>query len=704
MANIENTDALVNSVNDEFRMLVEHAPGLVAVVDEDRISFINEAGAILLGATCSGDLLGGSFIRFVHGESRPTLSDLSSRPAGRADGIIKLVRADGLTLRVQMSVFEVAFGGIRQLAFCANDRTEMFQAVSVLRAREERVIKILDTVIDGIITVDGYGMVERFNRSAEQVFGISAGRVIGQSVEPFIISATNQRLLRDRSVPSDPVGSLRYAMEQGDHLAELYRADGTTFVAEMSITELVDQGARRFTVLVRDVTERRRFEERLERMALYDGLTGLPNRSLLLRRLDAMVSERPQTGDGGIVMLIDLDRFKNVNDFFGHSFGDRLITAVAARLDTARGPSEFLARLSGDEFVLVTASATPHDDIARIAARLAATLEEPFVIDGFELFVTASIGAVVFPDHAGDTATLLKNVESATYFAKDHGRNTTQVYSDTVHQRRAGRLDLETELRKALEAQGFTLAYQPRLDVASGTVRGMEALLRWNHPTLGPLSPGKFIPVAEESGLIVPIGDVVLNAAAIATKNWIERGYGPLTVAVNLSTRQFRDAGLVSRIAQVLDRTGLAPEALEIEITESGLMYEVDRVMDVLADLKSLGVSVAVDDFGMGYSSLGYLKNFPIDVLKIDQSFIQGLPDPGDVAISTAIVAMSKSLNLRVVAEGVETQQQHDIVCALGCEEVQGYHFSRPLAPDDFGLFVQNFRLLTAPVPSIIVN
>jgi EAL domain-containing protein (putative c-di-GMP-specific phosphodiesterase class I) len=335
---------------------------------------------------------------------------------------------------------------------------------------------------------------------------------------------------------------------------------------------------------------------------------------------------------------------------------------------------------------------------------MATTLEEPFVIDGFELFVTASIGAVVYPDHGVDTASLLRNVESATYFAKDSGRNTVQIYSDTVNLRRAGRLDLETELRKALEGQGFTLAYQPRLELATGVVRGMEALLRWTHPRLGPLAPGKFIPVAEESGLIVPIGDVVLNAACLATKNWMDRGFGPLTVAVNLSARQFRDASLVSRIAAALERTRLPPHALEIEITESGLMYEVDRVMDALIDLKSLGVSIAVDDFGMGYSSLGYLKNFPIDVLKIDQSFIQGLPDPGDVAISTAIVAMSKSLKLRVVAEGVETQDQMDFVRDLGCDEVQGFHFSKPLPPDEFALFVQNHRLIEAPFPRGPIN
>jgi diguanylate cyclase (GGDEF)-like protein/PAS domain S-box-containing protein len=682
---------------DEFRVLLDSSQGFVAVVEDGRIVFANRAALGLLGVEQASSVIGAEFIRYVHPD------DLAALTVGSQSGSftvtpIRIVRADGIVLQVELTVSEVIFRGRVALAYLALDRTQELQAISALSAREGRILKILDVMIDGVITVDDDGHIESFNKAAEDIFGFRAGSVIGQSVEPLLRPAPRMILHDTPHASLPPAAGLTAILETlakgefGGLVTELKRRDGTNFVAELSMSELKHLDRQIYCVIVRDVTERKRFEQTLERLALEDTLTGLPNRLHLVRMLDDLTRGEP--AQTGAVLLFDLDRFKNINDFFGHSFGDTLLQSVAERFSPVVAPGEFLSRLPGDEFVLISPGAGSAADIDAIVRRFSDTLKRPFLIDDFELFMTISTGAILYPDQGSDSETILKRVESAAYFAKDSGRNHCQIYSAKISEGRAERLDLESELRKALRTEAFFLAYQPRVDLRSGAVHGMEALIRWSHPRLGQMSPGSFINIAEETGLIVPIGDLVMEAACQTTNHWIERGLGPLIVSVNLSTRQFRDAGLVGRIEGVLDRTGLPPSCLEIEITESGLMFDIDRVFEVLADLKNLGVSVAVDDFGTGYSSLSYLKRFPIDVLKIDQSFVRGLPDePDDVAISTAIVAMAKSLKLRVVAEGVETQAQLDFVAGLGCEEVQGYLFSQPLSAENFEAYVLESRV-----------
>jgi diguanylate cyclase (GGDEF)-like protein/PAS domain S-box-containing protein len=687
---------------DEFRVLLDSSQGFVAVVEGGRFVFANRAALSLLGVEQAASVIGTDFMRYVHPDDFAAI-DVGSHAASGNFTVtpIRIVRADGIVLQVELTISEVIFRGRVAHAYLALDRTQELQAISALSAREGRILKILDAMIDGVITVDDDGYIESFNKAAEDIFGFRAGSVIGQSVEPLLRPAPRMILHDTPHASLPPAAGLTAILETlakgefGGLVTELKRRDGTNFVAELSMSELKHLDRQIYCVIVRDVTERKRFEQTLERLALEDTLTGLPNRLHLVRMLDDLTrAETPQTG---AVILFDLDRFKNINDFFGHSFGDTLIQSVAERFSPVVAPGEFLSRLPGDEFVLVSPGAGSAADVDAIVKRFSETLKRPFLIDDFELFMTISAGAILYPDQGSDSETILKRVESAAYFAKDSGRNHCQIYSAKISEGRAERLDLESELRKALRTEAFFLAYQPRVDLRTGAVHGMEALIRWSHPRLGRMSPGSFINVAEETGLIVPIGDLVLEAACQTTNHWIERGLGPLIVSVNLSTRQFRDAGLVGRIESVLDRTGLPASCLEIEITESGLMFEIDRVLEVLADLKDLGVSIAVDDFGTGYSSLSYLKRFPIDVLKIDQSFVRGLPDePDDVAISTAIVAMAKSLKLRVVAEGVETQAQLDFVSGLGCEEVQGYLFSQPLSVDEFDAYVLESRVPNA--------
>jgi len=682
---------LTRSGND-FRALLDHTPGFLAVVREDRILFANRAAADLLGVDSAGELLRVAFSSIIHADYRDVIAEDTGLLVAEAMAVpVKMIRLDGRSVDCDLAAVPVNFNGQTAIAFAARDRTPETLAIQALRAREERLTRIVDAVTDAVITVGLDGRVESLNKAAERVFAVGADQLIGQPIHPMLCPAHNH-CSADRLTEDMLSAQARGVIGMG-RVVELCRADGSPFPAEMSVSPLHHQGRQLVIVMVRDMTERRRTEQRLETLALVDAVSGLPNRTSLLHRLEGMMADVNHQGAALVVMAVDLDHFKYVNDFYGHSLGDRLLRQIAERLGHDLPADHLLARLGGDEFALACPTRSPEAAIQALRQRVSRALAPAFQIDDYELFVSASMGVIVYPDHAHDVATVLRNVESATYFAKESGRNTCEIYSEKVSDRRAGRVAMETELRKALDRGDLSLEYQPRISLATGAVIGMEALLRWEHSDMGPISPATFIPIAEDTGLIVPMGDWVLETACIQARRWQDDGLGPLSLAVNLAARQFRDAGLVSRVAAVLERTQLPATTLELEITESGLMFDVERVIEVLRDLKQLGVSVAVDDFGTGYSSLSYLKRFPIDVLKIDQSFVRGIPqEAGDVAISTAIVAMAKSLRLRTVAEGVENSRQQEFLAALGCDEVQGYLFSRPLKPAAFARFVADRR------------
>ena len=393
-------------------------------------------------------------------------------------------------------------------------------------------------------------------------------------------------------------------------------------------------------------------------------------------------------------VLFDLDHFKRINETLGHSVGDRLLVAVAERLrqcvrdydavSRAEAVSSksgtTLARLGGDEFILAMADIERVEDAAKAAQRLIQAMQAPFQMDEHEIVVTASIGISLYPDDGEDAETLLKNADSALYHAKDAGRNNYQFYNQSMNAKAFARLSLEGSLRRALEKQEFLLHYQPQVDARSGAIVGAEALIRWRHPDLGLVSPLDFIPLAEESGLIVPMGEWVLRTACAELKAWQDAGHGMLRMAVNLSGRQFRQQDLVASVQRAMDAAGIDPQTLELEITESVLMQDAAETTRLLDNLKALGVKLSVDDFGTGYSSLSYLKRFPIDALKIDRSFIRDIAsDPDDAAITTAILAMAGGLGLEVVAEGVETMEQLGFLRGRNCQMIQGYLFSKPL-------------------------
>jgi diguanylate cyclase (GGDEF)-like protein len=431
----------------------------------------------------------------------------------------------------------------------------------------------------------------------------------------------------------------------------------------------------------RDVTETRRLTSQLAYQANHDALTRLPNRTLLQDRLGHALVRAQRSHQQLAVLFIDLDHFKRINDSLGHAAGDSLLRVVAERLQTCVREEDTVARLGGDEFVILLED-LPHGELAtRVACQVLQALSPPFRVAGHEFFITSSIGISVFPKDGEDVQTLLKQADTAMYRAKEQGRNTFQFYTAALNVAILARLSLEHDLRYALARAQLRVHYQPQVDLERNQVMGVEALLRWQHPQRGLVLPSEFIPLAEDTGLILPIGEWALRTACAQGKAWQDQGLGPLRVAVNLSARQFLQAELLGLIAETLRESGLPPACLELEITESLLMRDIDGAISTLGALKAMGVQLAIDDFGTGYSSLSYLKRFPLDRLKIDRSFVRDITTGADdAAIALAVIAMAHSMRLQVIAEGVETATQLAVLQSGGCQQMQGFYFGYPLA------------------------
>ena len=435
----------------------------------------------------------------------------------------------------------------------------------------------------------------------------------------------------------------------------------------------------------RDITAKKRSDERIQYLATHDGLTGLPNREMFSTVLNMALTSARRYERKFAVIFIDLDRFKLINDTLGHDAGDLLLKEVAGRLSRSLRASDLVARLGGDEFVVLVQEIKDDKQAARVARKILSAVIKPIKLVGQECRVTASVGISMFPRDAQDEQTLMKNADIAMYLAKEEGKNNYQFFTTSIKAQTLERLTLETALRRALERREMSLHYQAKLDLKSGQINGAEALLRWNHPELGSVSPAQFIPLAEETGLIVPIGRWVLKTACAQNMAWQRMGLSPVCMAVNLSPRQFNDEHLLRDIGIVLAETGMNPELLELEITEGMVMQDSQRTARVLSEIKKLGIKLAIDDFGTGYSSLAQIKRFPIDTIKVDRSFIRNLPqDAEDKAITQAIIAMGKTLSLTVVAEGVETGEQEAFLREHSCDETQGYYFSKPVGSDAF--------------------
>jgi len=490
--------------------------------------------------------------------------------------------------------------------------------------------------------------------------------------------------VRVHSESQDEIGQLATAFN--DMAEDL---DRSRLAAEKHATDLAHANL----LLQQEVEKHKAAAQQIEYLAYHDPLTGLPNRTRFGHALGEALRDAHRDGRSLAVFFVDLDRFKQINDTLGHDTGDLLLKEVSARLRNALQSSDVVARLGGDEFLVLVTDLKNPAQAETIARKMLAAIARPFVAGGQELRVTASVGISVYPQDGEDEQTLMKYADVAMYQAKESGRATFAFYAKSSNANTFERLALESSLRRALERGELLLHYQPKRDLTTGAISGMEALVRWKHPDLGMISPAQFIPIAEETGFIVPIGKWVLRTACLQTMQWQAAGLKGMTIAVNLSPRQFADEHLLDDVAAILKETGLDAEWLELEITESMLMQNRDVALKTLSALKRMGIRIAVDDFGTGYSSLSTLKQFPVDTLKIDRSFIRDLEtDADDRGLTEAIINMAKTLRLHLVAEGVETQGQSDFLQKRGCDELQGFLFSPPLAPQQFETFVSAFR------------
>lgn len=435
----------------------------------------------------------------------------------------------------------------------------------------------------------------------------------------------------------------------------------------------------------REITDQKLAEERIHHLATHDALTGLPNRTMFSHLLSTAIPAAQRSKSNIAVLFIDLDRFKFINDTLGHDAGDKLLKEVATRFKKALRASDVVARLGGDEFVVLVPEVRDEAHAAKVARKVLDASIKPFILGGRECRVTASVGISMFPRDGNDEHWLMKNADIAMYYAKSEGKNNYQFYSADIRSQSIERLVMENNLRYALERNELTLHYQAKRDLGTGVITGVEALLRWDNDELGSVSPGQFVPVAEETGMIIEIGKWVLRTACEQNMAWQSMGLPPIRMAVNLSVRQFADENLLKDIVAILEETGMDPHLLELEITEGMVIQHPDHALKLLSAIKQLGVRLAIDDFGTGYSSLGQLKNYPIDTLKVDRSFIRDIANnPGDKAITEAIIAMGKTLSLTVVAEGVETVEQENFLREHACDEMQGFYFSKPVPADDF--------------------
>ncbi|HSA80238.1 MAG TPA: EAL domain-containing protein [Geminicoccaceae bacterium] len=571
-----------------------------------------------------------------------------------------------------------------------SDVTESKRRQQALEQSEQRLQAMMDAVIDGIVTVAGDGRVESANPAAERIFGCAPGALVGLDIGELVADSA----LRDLERASTRSAIDLAALPRHRLLEMVGRRRGAdSFAIELSVTELDLHGRRTFILTVRDITARKAAEELVRHHATHDALTNLPNRALFEDRLAGALKHSARHGDTVAVMFLDLDRFKIINDTLGHSIGDALLIALGRRLRASVRDEDTVARMGGDEFIFVLGGLKSAEDAVKPAQKILEAIRPPFHIHGHELHVTASIGIGLYPGDGLGSDQLLKCADMALYRAKERGRNRLQLYNPTLNVRVVGQMVLEKHLRHALERDQFQLVYQPQVALDSGQVVGVEALIRWRHPELGLISPEDFVPLAEDNGLIEPLGLWVLRTACTQYRAWREEHLSGLRLAVNMSARQFQRSGLEARIREVLAETGMEARWLELELTESVLMQEGDSTAGLLESLSACGISLALDDFGTGYSSLSYLKRFPIKRVKIDRSFVRDInTNEGDAALARAVIAMAHGLGVDVVAEGIESLEQLAKLRRYGCDEGQGYFLGRPVVPSEVPQLVRRHR------------
>ncbi len=653
------------------------------------MEFVSE-GCHRLTGYHAGELLLNSRVSYesiMHPDDRGAVRQRIERAIAegtRFDVEYRIVRADGGIAWVWERGAGVASpdGQPSCIEGFITDITERRTVAEALHEAERRYRSIFEHATEGIFQTTCDGRYLHANPALARIYGYDT---------PEQLVATLRSIQQDLYV--DPARRQQFValmQAQGKVVgfeSQVYRRDGSVIWISENARAVhgPDGGLQFYEGTVSDITERKQYETALRYQATHDVLTGLPNRTLLLERLGEALRQAERDGRMVALAFIDLDQFKLINDTLGHLAGDALLTEVAARLRRSVREADTIARLGGDEFVLVCTQMHNEDEITRSMQRVLQAVSQPWSAGGRNFSLGCSIGISLYPRDGRSAETLLKHADAAMYKAKEAGRNNFQFFMPELNRRAVERLELESSLRGALERDEFLLHYQPRVTLETGDVVGVEALVRWRVPGRGLVSPARFIPVAEETGLILPIGEWVLRTACAQAVSWQQLGWRPVKVSVNISPRQFREEGLADLVARVLAETRLEARWLELELTESLVMHEPERFASMLHDLKGLGVEIAVDDFGTGYSSLNHLKRFPVDWLKIDQSFVRDLTtDRDDASIVQAIISLGHELGLGVVAEGVETRQQLDFLRDHGCDQVQGYYLGMPVPAEEF--------------------
>jgi diguanylate cyclase (GGDEF)-like protein/PAS domain S-box-containing protein len=604
----------------------------------------------------------------------------------------RIVHADGTTRWVWERGTGVIDDHGKPIALegLVQDITKRKSAEHALREAERRYHGLFDNAIEGIFRTTVEGHYLDANPALAHIYGFASPEELMRSLRDI-----GTQLYVDKQRRDEFMHIMKARGSVTGFESQVYRKNGDIiWISENARAIFAEDGSPvGYEGTAEDITERRLYQVRIEHQANYDTLTGLANRSLLQDRLQQALLTAASSGRRIAVAFVDLDRFKFINDSLGHHVGDELLKAVAARLKACVRDCDTVARLGGDEFVLLINGHTGPEYVRQLMDKMLASVAQPWIIEQGEFLVSCSIGVALHPDDGDEALTLLKHADSAMYRAKDSGRNNFQFFTRELNALMTEQLELETHLRRALERNQFVLRYQPRVNLLTGQIVGAEALLRWRIPQRGTIPPLRFITLAEETGLIVPIGKWVLQTACAQNKAWQDAGYPPIVVSVNVSARQFRHESLVQTVAEALRSSGLEARYLELELTESMVMHDAPQLVAMLDELKELGVKIAVDDFGTGYSSLSYLKRFPVDRLKVDRSFVEHMTtEADDATIVRAIISLGHNLGLKVVAEGVETAQQARALRAYQCDEAQGFLFARAVSARDLPRLITRSR------------
>ncbi len=679
----QKMDTFIQLMHDNHAILNNIKDGYYEVDLEGNLTFFNRAGSEILGYSAE-ELMGMNYRQYTDETNAKKLfkyfNTVFSSEVPVSGLEIEYIRKDGSKRFVDISISlnRDTQGKVFGFRGIARDITERIWASHRLKESEQRYKSLFEYNPDAVFSLDLEGQCISANPAVKRLTGYDPETFTHKNLLPYIVQKNEQKMafIYYRKVLA---GNPQYFEITINH-----KNGKTVQLSVVGFPAKVDDQIVGTYFIAKDVTDAKEAARTIHHMAYHDDLTQLPNRRMVQDYLKRILSEADHNNHRAAVLFLDLDRFKFINDSLGHAAGDRVLRIVAQRLrntiEDNKSLSGIVGRLGGDEFVVVIPNFSHHHEVITLANEIASKLRNPFTLGSNEFQVTTSIGIALYPQHGNNVETIMKHADAAMYQAKESGKNNFQFYQAERDSWASETLILENELRKAIEREELELYYQPQVEMRSGKLVGMEALVRWRHPKWGAIPPSKFIPLAEETGLIVPLDEWVLHSACVQNREWQRKGYPPLSVSINLSARQFQEKNLSVKIMDILNKVRLEPRYLTLELTESMVMNSFDETNHTLQNLKKMGILLSLDDFGTGYSSLSYLKHIPIDILKIDQSFIHNLlQNDRDKAIVQAIIQLAHHLKLKIVAEGVEQEEQSRLLYEWGCHISQGYYISRPL-------------------------